>query len=506
MSALQAALAAAPILLVLGFMVGAGWSAFRAGLVGLAAAALLAVLIFDFSVQAPAPLSLSFAGVAAEAGFTTATILWILWPALALHQLQQQSGATDTLRGALTRLTQDRFLQVLLVGWFLALFLEGAAGFGTPVALAAPILVGLGVSPPKAVVLALLGHSLGVSFGALGTPVLAQAALTGSDAGAIAWRAAALHLLLGGVMMAFFSRAALSDGLVGSPRPWASSAFAAAAFLLPCVAVATWLGPELATLGSALVGGSIFIAVLRWQAPRARASFAGVPRALAPYIVLVMLVLASRAWPPAFGWLQQQAWEWRWQERFGGRIQFITHPGTLLFLALLVGAWMQGLRASALVQAFGGSARRLLPVMLALLTMLALSRLMLHGGLIGALQVGAVQGLGQAWPLVAPAVGALGSIVTGSATASNILFSSLQAQTAQSLGLPAVALLAAQTVGAAIGNIACPHNVVAGAATVGLAGREGSILRATLWPCATYLLLAGGLFWLILRLAPAAAG
>jgi lactate permease len=92
---------------------------------------------------------------------------------------------------------------------------------------------------------------------------------------------------------------------------------------------------------------------------------------------------------------------------------------------------------------------------------------------------------------VAPAVGALGSFVTGSATASNVLFTSLQAQAAQALGLPVVLLVAAQGFGAAVGNIVCPHNIIAGAATVGLAGREAEILRRTLLPCVAYLLLGG---------------
>jgi lactate permease len=139
------------------------------------------------------------------------------------------------------------------------------------------------------------------------------------------------------------------------------------------------------------------------------------------------------------------------------------------------------------------AARRLLPVALALLTMLCLSRLMLHAGMVTALQAAAADGMGHAWPLLAPALGALGSFVTGSATASNVLFASLQVQTAEALGLPAAWIAAGQGVGAAIGNVVCPHNVVAGAAAVGLAGREAEILRRTVLPCLVVLLLVGAL-------------
>jgi lactate permease len=499
--AITAALAAFPILLILALMLGLQWSAARAGLAGLAAAAVL-VATGPFGFGGGACVPAGFAGVAAEGAFTALTILWILWPALALHRHQERIGAIEVLRGGLGALTRRPLLQVLLVGWFLALFFEGAAGFGTPVALAAPMLVGLGVPAIPAVVLALLGHSIGVSFGALGTPVLAQANLVAVDPAALAWRTALLHAACGAILMVFFMRAARAAGLepqapAGRTAAWAG--FAAAAFLLPSLLLAMATGPELATLGAALIGGILFAAVLRWSGPEARVPAPGLRRALWPYAVLVALVLVTRAWPAAREVLGQVQIAWSWGD-FSGRMQPLAHPGTLLLLALVLGARLQRVPLSQLREPLAFAARRLLPVTVALLAMLWLSRLMLHGGLVGQLERAAVAGLGPAWPWVAPAVGALGSFVTGSATASNILFTSLQAQTAQALGLPLALMLAAQGFGAAIGNVVCPHNIVAGAATVGLAGREAAILRHTLWPCAAYLLAGGALLaWLAHR-------
>ncbi|MCW5610514.1 MAG: L-lactate permease [Rubrivivax sp.] len=259
-TALAAALAAAPIAAILLLMLGPGWSAARAGLAALVLALPLAWGVFGFGSGPASSAAAALGGIAAEASFLAATILWILWPALALHALQQSSGALDTLRGALAGLTPRPALQALLVGWFVALFLEGAAGFGTPIALAAPLLVGLGVPPLQAVVLALLGHAAGVSFGALGTPVLAQVGLTGLDAGAIAWRTALLHALLGPLLMVFFVRTLAASGQApGLAWP----ALAAAAFLLPALALAALLGPEMPTLGAALIGGALFAWALR---------------------------------------------------------------------------------------------------------------------------------------------------------------------------------------------------------------------------------------------------
>lgn len=494
-----ALLAALPILLILVMMLGLRWSAARAGIVALGACVILAYAAFGFE----GPYGL--AGVLLEAGFTTATILWILWPALALHYHQQRCGALDALRSGLGRLSPDPALQALLIAWFLALFFEGAAGFGTPVALAAPLLAGLGVPPVKAVVLALLGHAAGVSFGALGTPVLTQAVLTGIDAREIAWRTALLNTAAGAVLVALFLRALTSSFTAAPARAsvWAWGAVAAVAFLGPSLLLAAVMGPELATLGAALAGGSLFAALLRrfsardtTAAPPTQGGELG--RALWPYLLLTALVIPTRAVPAVSEVLESLSLEWRWQDKYGARVQLLGHPGTLLFAALLGGAALQRVPLAALRSPFGDAARRLLPVALALMAMLCLSRLMLHAGMIQALQHAAVDGFGAWWPWISPWVGALGSFITGSATASNVLFTSLQAETASALGLPVAVLVAAQCFGAAVGNVICPHNVIAGAATVGLAGQEGSILRQTVWPCVAYLLAGGAALSLLL--------
>lgn len=189
--------AAAPLLATLGLMLLGGWSAGRAAAAGLALALAVAVFVFDFGVGAGAgaapSLTSGLGTVGHEALLASASILWILWPALALHHHQERIGAITALQAALTALSPRPGLQVLMLGWFLALFLEGAAGFGTPAAIVAPLLVALGVPALQAVVIALLGHAAGVVFGALGTPLAAQVAMTGLPAADLAWRTALLN-------------------------------------------------------------------------------------------------------------------------------------------------------------------------------------------------------------------------------------------------------------------------------------------------------------------------
>lgn len=502
MTLATAALAALPLLATLGLMLLAGWSAARAAVAGLGLALLLAFAVFDHGATGAGPALLI--GVTAESLFHTVSLLWILWPALALHQHQQDAGALDTLRVWLGGLSPQPGVQVLLFGWFLALFLEGAAGFGTPAAIVAPLLLALGVPAVQAVVIALLGHAAGVAFGALGTPVAALVAVTGLAVDDLVWRIATLNagsamaLMLALCLLA--ARVGPAPGALGPAGPATlriapgGALLALLAFLLPASALALWTGPELPTLGGAALGLVAFVALLRWRqrggsTPGSAAG--GLGRALAPYAVLIALVLATRALPTLKDTLAGLDWQWQIGADFGGEIAPLLHPGSLLLLALLLGCRLQGRPLAALRPALAASARRLLPVALALLAMLALSRLMLHAGMVDALQAGAVAAVGGAWPWVAPALGALGSFVTGSATASNLLFGALQAQTAESLGLPVPWLLAGQHVGAAIGNIVCPHNLVAAAAAVGLAGREAELLRRTLLPCLAVLLLTG---------------
>jgi lactate permease len=419
----------------------------------------------------------------------------------------------DTVRRGLASLTQDPRIAGLLIFWFFALFVEGLAGFGTPVALTAPLLVSLGFRPVDAVALALIGHSVGVSFGAVGTPILPQTASTGLDGVALAGATGLYHTLLGWIMpaiaMAMASRA-LGNRRETGHAVWAWTSLAAASFLLPYFAISQWIGPELPTLGGALFGGLGFVALLRLAGPRegpGAGVLAGPPRgeglslvrATAPYWILVSLVLLTRLVGPVRDALRSFAWDWVLLDGFRGRIEFLYHPGTMLFLALALGSLAQGATRGQMRAAMAQALRQLGPVTVALIAMLSLSRIMIHAGMIDRLSAAAAQATGELWPVFAPAVGVLGTFVTGSATASNILFTDFQQIVARDLGLPVLAMIGAQGFGAAVGNIVCPHNIIAGGATVGLVGQEGKVLGRTVVACGVYAGLGGLVAWWLSR-------
>ncbi len=499
-----AVLAAVPIVVVLVAMVGLGRPAAQAGLGGAAVALVLGFVAFDLGSGIPGGAAGALVGIAAESAFVTLTVVAIVAPALAVHHLQQRTGATGALRGALARAFPDPRVGALLVAWFFALFMEGAAGFGTPVALAAPFLVAAGFTPLTAVTAALFGHAAGVSFGALGTPVVAQAAASGFGAAELAAATAPYHATLGWALAAAVV-VMIGRALPDLAAPWGWGAVAAVAFFVPYWALARFVGPELPTLGGALVGAALFTAAVRAARPRptgaaplpgrdAPSSSSGLLRATAPYLALVVVVLATRMVPPVEEALGTVVVEWRLLEQFTGSVRPLLHPGLLLPLAFAAGALVQRASWSDVRAVAATTNRQLVPVVVALVAMVAIARTMSHAGMTLEL-AGAAAGAGAAWPLLSPVVGALGTFVTGSATASNILFTELQEATAAAVGRPALPLLGAQSFGAAAGNIICPHNVVAAAATVGMSGGEGAVLRRTLPVTGAYVLAGGLLAW-----------
>lgn len=512
--AMLAILALIPVLTIMVIMLALRWSAARAGVIGLLVTIILALLGFGYGRDVYSDFGpvRALAGAFSEAIFTAATILWIIFPALCIHHLQVQTGAVDIVKKRTASLSEDPRIVAMIVFWFFALFLEGLAGFGTPVALTAPFLVSLGFRPVESVALALIGHSVGVSFGAVGTPILPQIASTGFDGLELSRATGLYHGMLGGVMI-FIAMVIVSKSMEGRPDTnssvWAWTFLAALLFLIPFFFISRWVGPELPTLGGALFGGLGFVAILKLVGGGNKTSENEPPvkdirgshwkllRVTAPYWILVSLILLTRLVHPVRNVLSSFAWEWILLDTFHGRIAPLYHPGTMLFLGFIAGAVLQRASFSDMKIAVTQSIGKLLPVTVALIAMLSLSRIMIHSGMIDSLSVGAVYAAGSFWPILSPLVGVLGTFVTGSATASNILFTDFQQMVARNLGLPVLTMIGAQGFGAAVGNIICPHNIIAGGATVGLAGQEGKIMGKTILACTVYSVMGGVLaMWL----------
>ncbi|WP_402463666.1 L-lactate permease [Isoptericola aurantiacus] len=510
-------LAVLPIAAILVLMVAVRWSAAAAG--GTAAVGAMALALTAFGFGGPdfpfGPVQ-GVVGVLARAAWVALTVMLIIGPALGIHHLQQRTGATKALEAGLARITPDPRVAALLIVWFFCLLIEGAAGFGTPVALAAPFLVAAGFRPVTAVVAAMVGHASAVPFAAVGTPTLAQLAIVDDAPRELSW-AVAPYMALTGLVLAFVVARLVGTLLPTAGPPWRWMAVAYLAFFVPNLLVARFVGPELPSLVGAIGGAVVFVLAVRWAVRRRpppppaevaaedavtdaavaehppRMSFLA---ATAPYLVLVVLVLVTRLIVPVRDAARSVVWQWELFGHFSESIEPLYHPGLLLALAFLAGAVWQRAALADMGAAFRRATLQVVPVFVALVAMVTVAFTMSESGMTTQLAVAAA-GAGVLWPVLSPFVGALGTFMTGSATASNILFTEFQDQTALAADLDPVPLLGAQGAGAAIGNIICPHNVVAAAATVGLGGREGQVLRQALPVAAVCLVLIGAMAWVL---------
>jgi lactate permease len=471
------------------------------------------------------------------------SILWIIFGAILLLNTLTASGALDTIRHGFTRISPDRRVQVIIIAWLFGAFIEGAAGFGTPAAIGAPLLVALGFPPLAAVVLALIADSSPVTFGAVGTPILIGVGqgLTGAPgvpaAGtaefalflrSVAVQAVRIDLLVGslvplilvGMLTRFWGRnRSWGEGLA----LWRFALFAGFAFTLPALLVATLFGPEFPSILGGLIGLGIVVTAVRrrfllpeqaWDdfaegegqggvsADSASTTRLTPVRAWLPYLLVALLLVLTRlTMLPLKGWLQGVRLTWRdiLGSGINAAIEPLYLPGTIFLLVVLITFFLHRMPRAALTGAFHKSAVTLTGSAIALGAALPMVRIFINSGVNSAgldsmpIELARLMATaaGGTWPLLAPLVGALGSFISGSATFSNMMFSLFQASAAVELGLSPRLIVALQALGANAGNMICVLNVVAAASVVGLQGQEGRIIRFTLGPMLFYSLGAG---------------
>ena len=521
-------IAALPILVALLLLVGLRWPAIRA--MPICAAVTGVAAYWQWQV----PL-VRIAAAMIEAAWVTASILLIVFGALFFLSLLRGTGAIAVLQQRVGGLSADARIQAVLVGWTLGSFLEGGAGFGTPAAITAPLLIGLGFRPLQAVVVALVGDSTAVSFGAVGTPMIIGMGqgLGGADGApaieAIALRIATLDLLLGTLMpaMIVLTLVIASEGFSAWQKALPALPFASIVGLAQMVVswgVVAALGPEFPSLLGPMAGLLVALLLLRMQwfvpkqvwkvasleAPEAGTRSADEPRnaplglwkAFAPYLILLVLLVVTRTRAlPIGAWLG--SFEVGMDDLLGtgisAKLEPLYSPGTVFIMCTLLSALLLRAAWPQLGEAAGAAGRVTLKTAVALIAAIITVRIFLHSGgnesglkaMPLVLADALAHGLGNVWPAVAPWVGALGSFISGSATFSNMLFALLQLQVATELGYPPTSILALQSIGAAAGNMTCIHNVVAACAVAGILGEEGNVIRRTALPMAAYLIVAG---------------
>lgn len=493
-------LAALPLLVVLVLMVVYRWGGVKAGAAGLLAAILVALLAYG------AGLDVIFYAEG-RALLLTLDVLYIIWGALLFFQVVEHAGALRTIGGALPRLTADPVMQALLLAWVFSSFLQGVGGFGVPVAVVAPLLLSLGVSPLLAVVMPSLGHGWAVTFGSLGSSFQALQASTGLSAEVLApWSAFLL------AVMGVFSGAAVAHARGG----WSGVKKGLSAILIVGSAMGMTLYFVVVVLGlwplgstiAGLVGLAVAVFVSRlpqYRAPVGRQATGEIQEeggdpalawALAGYGILLILTFVIKGLPEVKTFLGQvrftlhfpestTASGWTNPAGAGRTIPIFAHAGAILFYASGLTFLMYRMRRyypeNAAGKIWRGTVNKAVKSSLGILAMVSMAVVMENAGMTNMLARGLSRSVGPVlYPVVATVVGALGAFMTGSNTNSNVVFGALQLETATLLGLAVPLVLGIQTAAGAIGSVMAPTKLIVGASTGGMAGREGEVLRGVL--------------------------
>ena len=514
---LSVALAAAPPLTVLLLMTGLRMGGAKAGPAGWLVAVLFAALRFGAGAEL-----LLYAHL--RALVLTLDVVLIVWTALALYQVVHAAGALDVIATWFGGLTGDHVLRVLLTGWVFASFLQGVGGFGVPIAVTAPLLVGLGLPPLTAVIVPFIGHAWAVTFGSLGSSFIALTGVTGQPAAALAPPTALLLGLAAPGCGALAAHAAA--GLRGLRRalPAVLVIGLAMAVVQYLVAVAgLW---NIASACAGLAGLLTGLWVARWRRWRgasqkvrpARTEGPPLRLAISPYVILVVLAVTLIGVPPVKAFLGQLrpaipipqlesalGWVTPATPAPGVGIPLLVHTASVLFYSTLLAFWLFRARGwlgpgagRAVLQ---GVRRKGLRPAIGILAMVAMATVMQNAGMTRTLAEWLSRSVAPEWyALVGTLIGALGSFMTGSNTNSNAVFAGLQLDSAQLMGLSVSLVLALQTSSAAIASMMAPAKILVGASTVGIGrGDEGRVLRSLLLYGGALLAGMAAVAWFLLR-------
>lgn len=512
---LDSLFALAPMLVILILMLGFRWGAARAGPIGWFSAVLIAALRFGAGLEL-------IALAQAKALLLTLDVLLIVWGAFLLYRVADEAGAIGILGEALSQLTADRGMQALLIAWVFASFLQGVGGFGVPVAVTAPILIGLGFSPLLAVVMPAIGHGWTVTFGSLASSFQALIA-TSQISGNLLAAPVALLLGLTGLASGYMV-AHVADGWKGVRR-----------LALPVFILAITMGTAqfalavsglwtIASLGGGLAGLLLGLILTRRYRGRIEAASKRkleprrVTLALSGYVALIAFTLVIQLVSPVREFLGKFVIQFPFPEMttalgfttpagFGRSIPLFRHAGAILGYSALLSFILFRRAGSYAPRAahriLSGTVARVIPSSLGITAMVSMAVVMSHAGMTDALARGLAQGVGAFFPLASPWIGALGAFMTGSNTNSNVVFAMMQRRTAEFLGRSVPPILAAQTAGGAVGSVAAPTKIIVGASTAGMEGVEGPILRKLIPYIALLIALISVLTILLLRLWPA---
>lgn len=503
--AISTLIAAVPILLLFYLLGVRRRPAWQAALWGLAATVLLAITGYGLSLRHT--LSSALYGAA----FGVFPITWIIFWAIVLYRISVQTGKFEIIKESIGAITSDMRLQILLIAFAFGAFLEGGAGFGTPVAIAAAMMTGFGFSPFYASGICLLANTVPVAFGSIGIPVITLSAITGLPLDQLSATVGKLCAPVSFVIPTYLI--AVTAGRSALFEIWPALLVCGGVFAGVQFFASNYIGPQLTDILSSLSCIGALIALLRfWQPktirggeapltvqPEAPASRTPGEIALAwsPYALLVVFVLAwgykpvqeflnsvtvAIHWPGLHNEIQRMPPVVTKISLYGAvyNLNWLSASGTSCMLAVLLSAVILRMRLSAFVALLISVAKQLIIPTVTVAAVLAMAFVMNYCGATGTLGL-AFAATGALFPFFSAFIGWLGVFLTGSDTSANALFGNLQVVTAGRLGLGPVLLAAANSVGGVMGKMISLQTITVAAAATGLSvSEQAKLFRFTL--------------------------
>ena len=533
---LSALVAALPVVVLLGLLAFFHVKAHKAALLGLATS--LGVAIFVNGM--PAKLALTAAANGALYGLFP--IGWIVLCAIFVYDLTVKSGDFEVVKHTVAGLADDRRIQALLIAFSFGAFIEGAAGFGTPVAISAAMLIGLGFRPLLAAGIALIGNTAPVAYGALGTPIVVLASVTGLDLHALS-AMTGRQLPLFSLIVPFWLVWAMA-GRKAMWEVWPACLTSGLSFAVTQFLVSNYHGPWVVDIAGAIVSmGSLVVLLKLWQ-PKTRWSFehenheeraaeaANRPvhtpkRALTAWMPWILLSVFVFAWglpqvkdflnggtkdaPNVLKGVSMLKWEVpglhkavvkappvvkaEKPEEAVFTFNWLSATGTSLLLSGILSGLLLGFSPKELAKVFWGTLMRVRISLLTIGAMLALGFSTRYAGLDATMGL-AFASTGVLFPFFSPLLGWLGVALTGSDTSSNVLFGGLQMISAEKLGVSPILAAAANSAGGVMGKMIDAQSIVVASVATNQQGQEGTILRYVFWHSIVLACLVGVLVFL----------
>ena len=514
---ISALVASIPVVVLLGLLAFFHVRAHLAAIVGLIVSLLIAIVVYQM------PVTLALASAANGAAYGLFPIGWIVLCAIFIYDITVATGQFSVIRATVAHLASDDRIQALIIAFSFGAFIEGAAGFGTPVAISAAMLIGLGFKPLLASGIALIGNTAPVAFGALGTPVIALARVTGlplEQLSAMIGR----QLPFFSVIVPFWMIWAMS-GWRKMLQVWPACLTCGASFAIVQFLVSNYHGPWVVDIAAAIASIAALLVLLKfWQpreimrqhqnevadakpAPRA-ALIAWMPWIILSVVVFVWGLPQVKAWLNNVGlinftvpYLHNQVQrvppvvsQAKAEEAIFA-LNWLSATGTGLLISGLISGLLLGLSPLKLVRLFGNTIWRVRYSLVTIAAMLALGFSTRYAGLDATMGL-AFASTGYLFPFFSALLGWLGVALTGSDTSSNVLFGNLQQITAEQVGISPVLAAAANSSGGVMGKMIDAQSIVVAGVATGQEGNEGEILRYVFFHSLALAILVGVLIYL----------